>query len=45
MHALYDVPAVIEHALDILRVDGAREMRIAVVLTIATRRADALWFT
>lgn len=35
MNTLYDVTAVIEHPLDIFRVDGAGEVRIAVVFTFA----------
>lgn len=42
MHALYNVSAVIKHPLDVFRIDGTREMRIAVMFTITARRTDAL---
>lgn len=37
MHPLNDVPAIVEHSLDVLRIDGACEVRITIVLAVAAR--------
>lgn len=42
MHPLYDITAIIEHPLNILRIHGTCEVRIAVMFTITRRRTDAL---
>lgn len=42
MHPLDDVPTIVEHSLDVLRVDGTRKVRITIVLAVATRRTYAL---
>lgn len=42
MDALNDVAAVVEHSPNVLRVDGAREVRVAVVSPVARRRGDSL---
>ena len=39
MHALNDVPAVVEDPPNVLRVDGAREMRVTVVAAVLFRVA------
>lgn len=36
MHSLNDVPAIVEHSFDILRIDGAGEVRVTIVLAVAT---------
>lgn len=38
MHPLDDIPAVVEYTANVLRVDGTREMWVAVVLTFTSRR-------
>lgn len=38
MNSLDDITAVLEYASNVFRVDGAREMRIAMVTTVAGRR-------
>lgn len=42
VHSLDDVPAVIKHPPDILRVHGTGEVGVAVVSAIAARSADPL---
>jgi len=42
MHSLDDVSAIIEHSLDVLRVDGARKVWVTIMLAIAARRTYAL---
>lgn len=42
MHPLDDVPAIVEHSLDVFRIDGARKVRVTVVLAVAARRTYAL---
>jgi len=42
MHPLNDIPAIVEHSLDVLRVDGTREVRITIVLAVAARRTYTL---
>lgn len=41
MHPLDDVSAVIKDTADVLRVDGAREVRVAIVLPISGCRRNA----
>ncbi len=42
MNALDDIAAVVEHASNVLRVHGTREMRIAMMSSVAGRRRDPL---
>lgn len=42
VHPLNDVPAIVEHSFDILRVNGARKVRVTVVLAVTARRTYAL---
>lgn len=42
VHSLDDVPAVVEHPADVLRVHGTGEVWVAVVSAIAARSADPL---
>ena len=41
MHPLDDVTTIIEHAANILRIDGAGEVRIAIMIAIARGRRNA----
>ena len=41
MHPLDDVTTIIEHAANILRIDGAGEVRIAIMFAIARGRRNA----
>jgi len=42
MHPLDDIPTIVEHSLDVLRVDGTREVRITIVLAVTARRTYTL---
>ena len=42
MHSLYNVTAVIKYSSDVFRIHSTREMRIAVMFTVAVCRTDPL---
>lgn len=42
VHPLNDVPTIVKHSLDVLRIDGTCKVRITIVLAVAARCAYTL---
>lgn len=42
VHPLNDVPTIVKHSLDVLRIDGACKVRITIVLAVTARCAYTL---
>lgn len=42
VHPLNDVPTIVKHSLDVLRIDGACKVRITIVLAVAAGCAYTL---